>query len=297
MSEEEIDAALDEIEEEHGFITGDEPEFDELLEKQKKEGKALEKPPGFLTHDEWIAAGKDPADFRGEKAYKAQYDSLKEIRDLKGTMNQVVQGVESWKQQQNEIKAQEIEEAKNQAIADLAKAEDDEDIKGALAAKDKINSLDKQTTVVQTTQVNPIITDFTSKNPIIDPANTQYDAEFHQDMIMIHNSKLDQLLGGDRTRANELTQAQIERVQVLAFNQAKELHQDKFKSPKNKRTTSASPTKTVTKGVDVVTKLKSVEGNPRNPRDTTPAKDIYEYILEKDPAAAKIFAENVTVGE
>lgn len=273
-----------------------EAEKEALTVKPDDETPKKDKPPGFLTHDEWIAAGKDPADFRGEKAYKAQYDSLKEIRDLKGTMNQVVQGVESWKHQQNEIKAQEIEEAKNQAIADLAKAQTDDDMDAALAAKDKINSLDKKTTVVQTTQVNPIITDFASKNPIIDPANTQYDAEFHQDMIMIHNSKLDQLLGGDRTRANELTQAQIERVQTLAFNQAKELHQDKFVSPKNKRTTSANPTKTVTKGIDVVAQLKSVEGNPRNPRDTSPAKDIYELIKVKDPAAAETFAKNV-IGE
>jgi len=287
-NEEEINAALDDLE-------------DEIIDDTKPDPNLVEdppkKPPGFLTHDEWIAAGKDPADFRGEKAYKAQYDSLKEIRDLKGTMNQVVQGVESWKHQQNEIKAQEIEEAKNQAIVDLAKAQTDDDMDAALAAKDKINSLDKQTTVVQQPpQVNPIITDFTSKNPIIDPANTKYDAEFHQDMIMIHNSKLDQLLGGDRTRANELTQAQIERVQALAFNQAKELHQDKFVSPKNKRTTSANSTKTVTKGVDIVTQLKSVEGNPRNPRDTSPAKDIYEILLAKDPKAAETFAKNV-IGE
>lgn len=284
---EELEEKLDELEQEAAK---------EVVEEEI-EVKAEEKPPGFLTHEEWIEQGKDPADFRGENAYKAHYDSLKDVRDLKSTMNQVVAGVESWKQQQNESKAQEIAEAKIQAVADLAKAKDADDMDGYATATDKIASLEKQSNIVQTTQVNPIITDFASQNPIIDRSNAQYDPEFHQDMIMIHNSKLDQLLGGDRSRAGELTPAQIERVQALAFTQAKELHPGKFVSSKNKRVTSASPSKKKVEGVDAVSQLRSIKGNSKNPRDTTPAQDIYKLLLEKDPAAAETFAKNITTGE
>lgn len=281
-TEQEMNDKLNELEAEH-----------ESLNQEVEEVAPEEKPPGFLSYDEWVEKGKDPADYRGENAYKKQYDALKEVRELKSTMNQVVEGMETWKQQQNEQTAIQVEQAKADAITELEKAKSDDDITAALAAQEKLNRLDSQP-VSQTT--NPVISDFANKNPIIDKNSNQYDSEFHQDMIMIHNGKLDQLLGGDRSRASELTPAQIDRVQKMAYTQAKELHQDKFVSPKNKRATSAtSNQRPVKTNGDVSTRLKSISGNSKNPRDANPANDIYEILKAKDPKAAEVFAKNMGV--
>lgn len=298
--EEEMNDALDVLEKETGETFDKEEDLslaDEHLEGEEAiEGKLddepKEKPPGFLTYDEWVAKGKDPADYRGENAYKKQYDALKEVRELKETMNHVVDGMETWKQQQNDQKTEEIAQARVDLVAEFEQAKEDEDLDAALLAQEKINKIDSKP---QAVQVNPIISDFTRKNPIIDPQNTQYNAEFHQDMIMIHNGKLDQLLGGDRSRAGELTQQQIERVQKMAFNQAKELHADKFVSPRNKRNSAPQPGKRAAPtNTSVTTKLKSIQGNSRNPRDTDSANEIYEIIKARDPEAAERFAKNLT---
>lgn len=295
-TEEEMNEALDELEKNDTLDNPNEDNLnlsDENLEDVPRgtEDEPKDKPPGFLTYDEWIEKGKDPADFRGENAYKNQYESLKEVRELKDTMTHVVDGIETWKQQQNELKTEEIAQARINLVAEFEQAKEDEDMDAALTAQEKINKIDRRPPQVQ---VNPVISDFTKKNPIIDKSSTQYDPDFHQDMIMIHNGKLDQLLGGDRSRAGELTEAQIERVQAMAFNQAKELYPDKFVSPRNKRTTTANPSKRTTQKTATKVSLKSVSGNSRNPRDTSPADDIYEIIKARDPAAAERFAKNLT---
>lgn len=293
-TEEEMNEALDELELESGQKLDQEPEGnldDEGKEELGEEGVPA-KPKGFLSYEEWIEKGKDPADFRGENAYSKQYDALKEVRELKDTMTHVVDGMETWKQQQNEQKTEEIAQARTNLVAEFERAKEEEDLDAALLAQDKINKIDSKP---QPVAVNPIISDFTRKNPIVDPQNTQYNAEFHQDMIMIHNGKLDQLLGGDRSRAGELTPQQIERVQAMAFNQAKELHADKFVSHRNKRTTTAQPNKRTTQtSTSAKSKLSSVSGNSKNVRDTSPANDIYEIIKAKDPEAAERFAKNLT---
>ncbi len=302
-TEEEMNVALDALEEEAGVLENANKDdlnlADEHLEgsiddnaDDEPKDKPKDKPPGYLTYDEWVAKGKDPADFRGENAYKAQYDALKEVRELKDTMSHVVDGIETWKQQQNDQMAEQVEQARTDAVADLEQAKEEEDLDAALIAQEKINKIDSKP---QPVQVNPIISDFARKNPIIDTQSTQYDAEFHQDMIMIHNGKLDQLLGGDRSRAGELTPQQIERVQKMAFTQAKELHSDKFVSPRNKRTATPSNNKRpVQTNTSAKTKLKDIQGNSKNPRDTNAANEIFDIINAKDPAAAAKFAENLT---
>jgi hypothetical protein len=296
-TEQEMDDALDALEQEHGNPDEQKLDLDEQkvdLDEQKPDQEIEQKAPGYISYDDWIAKGKDPADYKGENAYKAEYERITEIRELKDTMNQVVSGVESWQAQQSEQMAQQVEQAKVDAQAALDQAVTDEDLDAALAAKDKLVNLNQQT-VAQPMKVNPVITDFAKKNPIIDTNSPQYSAEFHQDMIMIHNGKLDQLLGGDRTRANELSPAQIERVQAMAYSQAKELHADKFTSPRNRRTAPTKPNKRPAQNNgDVGAKLKGVKGNLRNPRDTNAANDIYEIIKARDPKAAEVFAKNLT---
>jgi len=303
-SEQEMNMALDKLEIEQldnqqsdiNKIEQDQPtdSEDTELNQQSDTNEPAAKPPGFLSYDEWIDKGKDPADYRGENAYKSQYESLQEVRELKNAMGQVVDSMETWKQEQNDKMAIQVEQAKEDALIELEKAKEDEDMNAALAAQEKINKLEKQKKAQKPPQLNPVITDFATKNPIIDTTSTQYNAEFHQDMITIHNNKLDQLLGGDRSKAENLTGRQVERVQKWAFEQAKGLHQEKFVSPKNRRTTITAPKQrpTNTKG-DISTRLKTITGNSKNSNDVNPANDIYEILKEKDPAAAETFAKNM----
>ncbi len=253
---------------------------------------ADQKPPGFLSYEEWVEKGKDPADFRGEKAYKAQYESLKEVRELKNSMSQVVDSVETWKKQQNEQMEIQIDQAKVDAAADLEKAKEDEDMSAALAAQEKINKLDNQSRPAQS--INPVIADFATKNPIVDSGSTQYNPEFHKDMITIHNNKLDQILGGDRAKASNLTPGQVTRVQNWAFKQAKELHLEKFVSHKNTRMSPTAPRQRASQSKgDVNSRLKSITGNTKNRMDASPANDIYNILKDRDPAAAETFAKNM----
>ena len=40
-------------------------------------------PPGHLSYEDWIAQGKDPSDYKGENAYKSEYERIQEIKELK----------------------------------------------------------------------------------------------------------------------------------------------------------------------------------------------------------------------
>jgi len=277
MSQEEIDQALDALEEEHG------------IEEKKEDPKPEDSPPGYLTHEEWIAKGKDPADYKGKNAYNAEYDRIKEIRELKDSFKQVVTTTQQWKTQQEVLTRQQVDEARENALADLKQATDDDDVPAALAAQKKVDKLETKVTP----QVNPVISTFTAKNPIVDTSSPQFDQDFFNDMSMMHNSMIDRLTGGNPERQGQLTQDQIERSMTLAFKQTKELHPDKFKSPKNNRQGSPSAQKKSSNN-PASSKLSAYKGNSRNPRDSNPANDIYEMLKKSDPKAAEKFAENLT---
>ncbi len=282
MSQAEIDQALDALEAEHSEVIEQHEPKEDLKEVPK------DKPPGFIGYDEWIAKGKDPADFKGENAYNAEYGRIQEIRELKDTMTKVVENTEVWKQQQIQDTNQKVEAARAEAQAELEQAKKDDDVEGALVAKDKINNLQSQQP-----QVNPLIADFSIKNPVIDPQSKQYDKDVHEDVIMLHNSNLDKLLGGDRSRANELTQGQISRSLSLAYKQAQEFHPDKFKKGRQ----TPPPGQRRGKDNNSTLKLKDYKGNSRNPRDSSPANDVYEMIKKSDPKAAEKFLENLERGD
>lgn len=286
MSEDVLKELEDEYNQlDHDVTVDDDNQDDEAVEQD-------DNPPGFKTYDEWVAAGKDPDEYKGKKAYKAEYERIQEIRDLKNTMEQVVSAAGTWQEQQQQLMAQQVEDAKKEAIKELEQAKEAQDIDGALAAQKKIDELSKPKQPKQ----NPIITDFIKKNPIIDQSSEQFDRDFFDDMRLFQNGELDRLLDGDRSRQGELTETQIARATKNAFEKAKKLHSDKFVSPKNKRPSPSQPGKRQVQSQDTTLKLKSVKGSSRNPRDVSPANDIYELIKAKDPKAAETFAKNI-VGE
>lgn len=263
-----------------------------LDEENPEEPEINEEPkaPGYLGYDEWIAKGKDPADFKGENAYKAEYDRIKEIRELKSTMQSVATGVEAWKAQQTTQMNQQIEQSRVEAQAELDRAKDAEDMSAALAAQDKLNNLQTQPNPVQ---VNPAIKEFETKNPILDRNNAQYDADFFNDMSMFQKTIVDELTGGNEQAASQLTPEQVTRTMESAYSKAKQLHPNKFASPRNTRQAGPTSKQRPTQKRDYRTLLKEVGKSELNPLDNNAANDVYEMIKEKDPAAAETFAKSV----
>lgn len=291
----EMNAALDALEAEHDPIESKPDQ--EVLESDEIVGDRViekEKPKGYLSYEQWIDAGKDPDDFKGINAYSSTYDRIQEIRELKDSMKHVVDGVDQWKNQQADHMKDQVAQAKLDAKAEFDEAHQAGEMDAALAAQEKLNNLNRQE-VVQAPRIDPAIGEFFQKNPILDQNSPSFNADFFEDMKMIQHTHLNKLTGGDPELANKLTPNQIERSLKLAFNTAKEMHPEKFKSSRNTRRTtpSSQPRQGKTKAGDYSTRLKSVQGNSRNVRDTSSANDIYEYIKAADPKAAETFAKNV----
>ena len=290
-----IDEALDALEIENEEVIVEEviEEVAEVEEEQIiEEVEVKPNPPGYIDNiDDWIAAGKDPDLFKGKKAYSAEYDRIKEIKELKETMLTVTQGIGEWKEQQKQSMAQQVEQARSDAVAELERAKEDVDVDRAIEAQKKINELDRPKQEVQ--QANPVLTDFYSKNPILDKNSAQYDDEVFKDASMYQSAILDELTGGNRQA--QLTPSQIERSLKVALTKAKLLSPDKFVSPRNTRKAAPAPARTNVqkKGGDYQSRLKTVKSNSKNKRDVSAANDIYEMLKAKDPKAAETFAKNV----
>ena len=290
-----IDEALDALEIENEEVIVEEviEEAAEVEEEQViEEVEPAPNPPGYIDNiDDWIAAGKDPDLFKGKKAYSAEYDRIKEIKELKETMQVVTDGIGEWKEQQKQSMAQQLERARDEAVAELERAREDVDVDRAIEAQKKINDLDKPKQEVH--QPNPVLTDFYSKNPILDKNSAQYDDEVFKDASMYQASILDELTGGNRQM--QLTPSQIERSLKVALTKAKALSPDKFVSPRNQRKAAPAPprTKVQQKNGDYQSRLKTVKSNSKNRRDTNAANEIYEMLKAKDPKAAETFAKNV----
>jgi hypothetical protein len=254
------------------------------------EAKEEEKPPGYKTLEQWTAEGKDPADYKGENAYKAEYERIQEIRELKSTMKTLVDSMSEWKTTQTQEMNRQVEEARQQAQLELNKAKEDEDINAALAAQEKLNSLETQP--VQPA-LNPGIAEFIQKNPILDSNNSKFDQEFFNDMSQFQQTIVDRMTNGDKARIAQLSPTQITRTMQLAYKEAQALHPDKFSSPRNQRQSTPSTKQRNSQKVNFETQLKGIKGSKLNPRDSNPATDIYEMLKAKDPEAAKTFAQNV----
>ena len=288
-----IDEALDRLEIDNDVAGGDivGEVVEEVNEEINKTEKTKENPPGYIDNlDDWVAAGKDPKLFKSPELYSAEYERIKEIKELKETMQTVVQGVSEWKLQQQQTMSNELEQAKINAQAEFDQARDDDDIDAVIVAKDKIHKLEKP--IQETFKPNPILTEFYSKNPILDKNNQQYDAEVFKDTSMYQATILDELTGGNRN--TELTKSQIERSLKVALNKAKALSPDKFVSPRNTRKSSpvTARTNVQQKNSDYTSKLKNVKSNTMNKHDTSAGIDIYNMIKAKaeaikDPVAKK----------
>ena len=308
MSDQDMDAALDALEVEHGVDLDQEieaaPEL-EVVDDPIEDTQDIEpdepepiddKPPGYMGYEEWIDAGKDPALFKGSKAYSAEYDRIQEVKELKGLVSKVVDSTSEWKAQQQRDTARQIEQARIDTKAELQLAKDNHDIDAALAASDKLNELNSQPEPQpEQPGMNPVITEFFDKNPILDRHSSQFDADVFQDAATKQQALLDDLTNGNRALQSTLTDSQIQRTMNIALKTAKDLNPDKFRSPRNGRQQApAQPRRAAQKEVSNGTKLKSVKfSSKHNKRDNNAANDVYESLKAIDPAAAETFAKNL----
>ena len=280
-----IDEALDNLEIENEEVAGD-----EIINAEAKvvvepivEVEVKENPPGYIDNvEDWVAAGKDPKLFKSPELYSAEYERIQEIKDLKESMQTVVDGVGEWKEQQTRAMALQLEQAKEVAAIELETAKEDDDVDAAIKAQKKISELN--TPQQETYKPNPVLTKFYSNNLILDKNNSQYDQEVFQDTAMFQKAILDKLTGGDVTV--QLTDSQIQRSLVLALKDAKALSPDKFVSPRNTRKAAPSTPRTNVqeKGGDYSSRLKSVKSNSMNKHDTSAGIDVYNMLKAKAEA-------------
>jgi hypothetical protein len=290
--EQEMNEALDALEEEHDIDPIEPKESEDNLED---EPEVKSNPPGYIDNlDDWVAAGKDPDDFKGKNAYSAEYERIKEIKELKAMTSKLVDGVGEWKKDQEVRTRREVEQARADLKTELDSAREDADVDRALAAQTKIDDLNKPPEAAL--KPNQAITDFYAKNPIIDKSSDQFDQDFYEDCAMMQHTIMNQLTGGNEELAKNLTEAQIKRSMNVAYEQAKALHSDKFVSKRNSRKQVPSqgkrPTPKATAG-DYGARLKGLGASSRNARDTTPALDTYNMLLGMDKGAAEKFAKNM----
>ena len=294
--QDEIDAALDNLESDNGVTLAD---LDDDNQGQVIEGNAEaientkifaaddddpepkeedDPPPGYIGYVEWVASGKDPKKFRGEDAYTAQYDQIQETREVKSqlaamqeTLKHVATANDEWRNNQRESMRAEIAQ-------ELELAKESSDVDAALLAQAKLDNLNVAPTQQPAPQESPIISEFRHNNPMTDRSSPKFNPDFNADVEGFYNAMVDDLTGkGQRA----MTEGQVGRCLQLAQKKAADLSPNLFESPRNQRQTTGAKRKKGGGGstTDYRAKLKGI-GNARNAADSNAAIDMYDMLLK-----------------
>ena len=266
-------------------------------DEEENEEEAPEEIPGYMGYEDWIAAGKDPDDYRGKNAYKAQYDIIQDNKALKGDVKELKDDIAGFGDMLTGVVSAAEDTRKAQAAAykveleeQLAKQKDEMDVEGALKTSREIDSLATKETP-KAPEINPVITSFVADNPILDKDSADYNADFHADMIAFHDAGIDALGGGTRP----ITDAQIAKNLASALRKAKELNSDLFASPRNNRAGTGRGGKGGKGSNDK--KLSDFKiDDTEDPRNQSAATAMYESIKLKNPAKAEEFKKRLLQG-
>ena len=271
----EIDAKLDEIigdqaSEKPGEKPGEKPSGDQTGKKS-----ADEKPPGYMTHEEWIAAGRDEADYRGQNAYTKEYERIQDNKELKGMVKSILTDQKATKEAARK-------EGYKQATEELEAARKEEDVEAALAAKDKLNRLDVEASGdMSTQQMHPKVAELIVAHPMLDMTHDDYNKDFAADFENIYDGWLIKL---SRNKTIQVTDAQIEKAWNRSVADAKELNPELFESGKRKQQTAVSTNRKPDSG-QVLSKLKTYKIHARNPDNENAAQDMSDYLEKEYPKA------------
>lgn len=120
---------------------------------------------GFLSYEEYIEKGGDPAFYRGEKAFKQQKDILAEMKALKKKTDDFMFEQEKRHKAETDRLLKEIEKSKAEAKADL-------DFERYEELSQQERDLHKPR---QTEGEAPVIAHYRNENPELNPAAPEYD--------------------------------------------------------------------------------------------------------------------------
>ncbi len=264
---------------------GVEPQDDDVVvgdPPDDKADKGEKTPPGFMSYDEYVKAGKDPDRYKGKKAYEDDYKRIQEIKGLKKEFKSFTQQVLAASEQ---TLIKERAEMRKDLEAELKRQKDEGDVEGALETKEKLIEL-KQEIKQGPPPLNPVIQEFIEENPILDKDSEEFNQEFFDDMARLQAKEINSL--SDKGGA-DLTSRQLKKCTENAFRKAQELNQELFtpkSSPRNDRPglgRKAANQGGDSRGQSVEVKLKNMRiQDNRNPdMNPSPAYDIYKFIKEK----------------
>lgn len=261
----------------------------EELELEQDDDQTDDDPPGFMSHEEWIASGKNPDDYKGKNAYNAEYDRIQEnkglkndLKDIRETLNVVVDAAET-------TRLEDLAEHKRELEAKLAQQTEDMQTKDALATQKEIDAIDD---TPKAKPINPLINDFFVDNPVIDKDNAQFNQEVMDDFTSFYHSRIDALTSNG-TRG--ITDAQVAKALKIAFDGAKEMNKEVFVSSRNNR--GGNTRRGKGKTPPVTTKLSEYQIDDKDDlRNQGAAQAIYEKIYKKNPKTAEKFRKNLLGG-
>lgn len=274
------------------------------------DGGEREDPPTYMTHAEWVAAGRDPEDYIGKKAFQKRHDDIqdnkklrRELKTIGQTQKQTMEAVQEWQSTERARVKAELE-------AELHTAKEAEDVNAAIEAQQKLDNLEADPAPAAVPE-HQVIQDFREDNPKLDRDSDDFDDEFTVDVEIFYNDRAQRL---SRNGKRKLSDAQITRCLKQAMKEANELHEIEDEpapgaegdeggreSPRNKRPTGKqrSTRRPRNKAADAP-KAEDYDLKDRlthNPRDGNAATEIRETIRQaaednarkngKDDAAIK----------
>lgn len=244
-------------------------------------------PHTYMTHQQWIDAGRDPEDYIGKKAFQKRYDDIqdskrlrRDFKNIQKTQQQTVDAVERMLEQEHEKARAEIE-------AEISSAEENEDVRSAIDAQKRLDKHNAQVPVASTPPgEHPVIQDFREANPIIDAGSEDFDPEFNADVEAIYYARWNPLTQGGKVK---LSDTGIKRILDNAIRAANVLHKIEdpapiedlpSESPRNKRNqTSQRATRRAKQSADIPRAEDFKIENPKNGRDKD-AGSVRDMIRE-----------------
>jgi len=250
----------------------------------EKSEESTDDPPGYMNYEAWVAAGKDPDDFKGKNAYEKNFKSIKEnkslradIREMKSTLKTTAEAINVQVQE-----ARHTERAK--VVAEFEAAKENDDIDAVIAAKDKLHRIDSQPAHKAAPPLNPVVSEFLTDNGVLNKDSDEFDVKARRQFEKAYDNKLRILDDGSHLFEED----DIKDCLNAAFKDIKGLNSHLFESPRNERKGPASkarrtPTNAAPTGVDKIERS--------NPRDQNAAAEVFELIKSRDPKAAEAFAK------
>lgn len=253
-------------------------------------------PPGFKTYEQYVADGGDPDLYKGKKAYEAEHSRIEDNKRLRSEIKELKELSRTVASTMSEWQAQQAKTIRAQLEAELKEAKEIGDVDAALSSQKKIDALGTDKPIAKP-QINPVIKEFMEKNPILDASSDQYNKDFFDDVVKYHNKEVAELTIyplGDPRSGTDLTDAQVAKCARRAYERAKDLNADLFKSPRNERPGQTRQQAGAAKGASLRTKLASLNIATRNQAlNGDAAVDMYDMLHAKDPKAAERYAKNI----